>query len=103
MKIDVTEYEKKYTFELKPITQLCGQNIPKKSYILESIRRYFSAYKYSEERNKWRNNVKIDDELVGRKFFYGFISKRGSRSVDVDKMVEAKFDGGICQGTHAGI
>lgn len=52
MKIDVTEYEKKYTFELKPITQLCGQNIPKKSYILESIRRYFSAYKYSEERNK---------------------------------------------------
>lgn len=59
MKIDVTEYEKKYTFELKPITQLCGQNIPKKSYILESIRRYFSAYKYSEERNKWRNNVKI--------------------------------------------
>ena len=29
MKIDVTEYEKKYTFELKPITQLCGQNIPK--------------------------------------------------------------------------
>ena len=66
---DVTEYEKKYTFELKPITQLCGQNIPKKSYILESIRRYFSAYKYSEERNKWRNNVKIDDELVGRNFF----------------------------------
>lgn len=54
---------------MKPITQLCGQNIPKKSYILESIRRYFSAYKYSEERNKWRNNVKIDDELVGRKFF----------------------------------
>ena len=69
MKIDVTEYEKKYTIEFKPITKLCCQNIPKKSYILESIRRYFSAYKYSEERNKWRNNVKIDDELVGRKFF----------------------------------
>ena len=34
-----------------------------------ATRRYFSAYKYSEERNKWRNNVKIDDELVGRKFF----------------------------------
>lgn len=27
MKIDVTEYEKKYTLELAPITQLCGQNI----------------------------------------------------------------------------
>lgn len=69
MKIDVTEYEKKYTFELAPITQLCGQNIPRKTYILESIRRYFSTYKYSEEQNKWRNNVKIDNELVGRKFF----------------------------------
>lgn len=69
MKIDVTEYEKKYTFELAPITQLCGQNISKKTYILESIRRYFSTYKYSEEQNRWRNNVKIDNELVGRKFF----------------------------------
>jgi Zn-dependent M32 family carboxypeptidase len=48
---------------------LCGQNIPRKTYILESIRRYFSTYKYSEEQNKWRNNVKIDNELVGRKFF----------------------------------
>jgi hypothetical protein len=69
MKIDVTEYEKQYTFELAPVTQLCGQNIKKKTYILESIRRYFSTYKYQEERNKWRDNVKIDNKIVGRKFF----------------------------------
>ena len=58
MKIDITEYEKRYSFELEPVTQLCGQNIVKKTYILESIRRYFSTYKYSEEKNKWRDNFK---------------------------------------------
>lgn len=69
MKIDVSEYEKRYTFELDVVTQLCGQNIVKKTYILESLRRYFSTYKYREERNKWRDNVKVDNEVVGRKFF----------------------------------
>lgn len=69
MKIDVTEYEKQYTFELEPVTQLCGQNITKKTFILESFRRYFSTYKYQEERNKWRDNIKINNEMVGRKFF----------------------------------
>ena len=69
MKIDVTEYEKKYTFELNAVTQLCGQNIVKKTYILESLRRYFSTYRYPEEQNRWRDNVKIDNKLVGRKFF----------------------------------
>lgn len=69
MKIDVTEYEKRYTFELTAVTQLCGQNIVKKTYILESLRRYFGTYRYQEEKNKWRDNVKVDDKLVGRKFF----------------------------------
>ena len=69
MNVCVTEYEKKYTFELASVTQLCGQNIVKKTYIFESIRRYFSTYKYREEANKWRDNVKLDNENVGRKFF----------------------------------
>ena len=69
MKINVTEYEKKYTFELSAVTQLCGQNIVRKAYILESLRRYFGSYKYREDQNKWRDNVKVDNEAVGRKFF----------------------------------
>ena len=36
---------------------------------MESLRRYFSTYKYREEKNKWRDNVKINDEVVGRKYF----------------------------------
>ena len=69
MKVEVLEYEKKYSFELEAVTQLCGQNIMKKSYIFESIRRYFSSYKYREGKNKWRDNVKFDGELLGRKHF----------------------------------
>lgn len=69
MKIEVTEYEKIFSFELDTVAQLCGQNIIKKSYILESLRRYFGTYKYREEQNKWRDNVKINHETVGRRFF----------------------------------
>lgn len=69
MKIDVMEFEKQYSFDLAPVTQLCGQNILKKTYILESLRKYFSTYKYREERNKWRDNVTVDNKIVGRKFF----------------------------------
>ena len=69
MRIDISKYEKIYTFECEHITQLCGQNIQKKTYILESLRRYFSSYKYSEEINPGRDTVKIDGKEVGRKYF----------------------------------
>ena len=69
MKVDITEFEKIYTFELLPITQLCGRNIVKKSFVLESLKKYFSTYRYSEDSDKWRDNVKIDGKNVGRKYF----------------------------------
>lgn len=69
MNVEITEFEKSYSFELEPITQLCGQNVRKKNYILESLRRYFGTYKYTETKNKWRDNVLIDHECVGRKYF----------------------------------
>ena len=27
MNVEITEFEKSYSFELEPITQLCGQNV----------------------------------------------------------------------------
>ena len=69
MKVEITEFEKIYSFNLLPITQLCGQNIIKKSYILESFRRHFSSYKYKEGQEKWINNIKIDGSFIGRKYF----------------------------------
>lgn len=58
MNVEITEFEKSYSFELEPITQLCGQNVRKKNYILESLRRYFGTYKYTETKNKWSIPVK---------------------------------------------
>lgn len=69
MRLEISEFEKVYALELLPVTQLCGQNIRSKSYVVESIRRYFGTFKYQEEKNKWRDNVKLDGELVGRKYF----------------------------------
>lgn len=69
MKIEITEYEKRYSFELKPITQICGHNIQRKTYVLESLRKYFSNYKYPERKNKWRDNTFIDGANVGRRYF----------------------------------
>lgn len=85
MRVDITEFEKVYSFELLPITQLCGQNIVRKTYILESFRRYFSTYKYKEEQNKWRDNIKIDGAVVGRKYFEIFSIKNVSDIISAIK------------------
>lgn len=69
MIISVTRYEKRYELGLESVAQLCGQNVIRKNYIVESIIRYFGNYKYLEERNPWRDNVFIDGENVGRKQF----------------------------------
>ncbi|MDO4479342.1 MAG: CRISPR-associated protein Csn2-St [Lachnospiraceae bacterium] len=69
MKITIRDFEKTLSFNLDHIAQLCGQNIMKKTYICESIRRYFSSFKYSEEKNKWRDNVLFDNENPGRKAY----------------------------------
>lgn len=69
MRIEITEYEKSYTFDMQPVTQLCGQNVRKKGYILESLRRYFGTYKYADVKNKWRDNVLIEGQQIGRKYF----------------------------------
>ena len=69
MRFEISKYEKVYSFELDGVAQLCGQNIQSKTFIFESIRRYFGTYKYSEETNPWRDNIKIDGDVLGRKYF----------------------------------
>ncbi len=67
MKMHITDYEKLYEIELCCITQLCGRNIQLKNYVYESIRRYYGGYKYSEQQNKWRDNVFVNEVNTGRK------------------------------------
>ena len=69
MKLNVKDDVKEYEINLEPITQLGGQNIVKKSFILNSIRKYFSSEKYAEYEEHIKDNVFIDGELVGRKYF----------------------------------
>ncbi len=86
MKVEITEFEKRLSFELESITQLCGQNIQKKTYIFESLKKYFSTFKYSEQNNKWRDNVIIDDVLVGRKYFSVISIKSSSDLIQMIKL-----------------
>ena len=32
MNVEITEFEKRFCFELCPVTQLCGQNVPKMKF-----------------------------------------------------------------------
>lgn len=51
------------------ITQLCGINVQKKNNIIQNIVKYFSNTKYAEYEDKDDCVFKIDDEVVGRKYY----------------------------------
>lgn len=51
------------------ITQLCGINVQKKNYIIQNIVKYFSNTKYAEYEDKDDCVIKIDNEVVGRKYY----------------------------------
>lgn len=51
------------------ITQLCGINVQKKNYIIQNIVKYFSNIKYAEYEDKDDCVIKIDNEVVGRKYY----------------------------------
>ncbi len=51
------------------ITQLCGINVQKKNNIIQNIVKYFSNTKYAEYEDKDDCVIKIDNEVVGRKYY----------------------------------
>lgn len=55
--------------ELGEITQLCGTNLNKKRFIIDSIYKYFSGHRYTEYEENFVENVKIDNSQIGRKYF----------------------------------
>lgn len=69
MKMIVTKYPEKIEFEVIKVTQLCGQNIRRKQFVINSLAKYFSNEKYMENDEQYRDNVLIDDEQVGRNYF----------------------------------
>ncbi len=68
MKITILDNRELYEFDLNKLIQLCGTNVIKKEFIVSSIEKYFSNYKYYEYESAMINNVLINDERVGRDY-----------------------------------
>ncbi|MBN2287213.1 MAG: hypothetical protein JXQ26_08655 [Tissierellales bacterium] len=51
------------------LTQMLGYDGEKKEYIIESLRKFFSKYKYDDSEDYYTNNVSIDDMEIGRNYF----------------------------------
>ncbi len=62
---------KNHTFKipLERITQWCGRSIPQKTFIIDSVCKFFSAQKYAEFEDTYADNIQIDNETIGRKYF----------------------------------
>jgi len=69
LKLQVSQGTYQYDIELQQVTQLVGLNIKKKNYIIKSIVKYFSSSKYADYEVDLIDNIKLDMQEVGRKYF----------------------------------
>lgn len=69
MKVQICNKEKEYIINLMQLTQLCGVNFYIKDFIINSIYKYFSNGKYMEYEKNMEENIKIEDEKLGRNYF----------------------------------
>lgn len=69
MNLKIRDADEIYDINLSPITQLCGRNIQKKTFILESLAKYFSSSKYMEYESGNADNILVNGESLGRKYF----------------------------------
>lgn len=67
MRLVVKDRDKEYILKLQEITQLCGENIQDKKFIIDSLCKHFSSSKYAEHEEYMQNNVYFDGNEVGRK------------------------------------
>lgn len=69
MNIQIKDNSVVYEIDLEQITQLCGSDFTKKDYIITSLEKYFSNSKYASYEERYMDNVVINNENVGRKYF----------------------------------
>lgn len=67
MNLVIKGKKEKYNLRFDRITQLCGMNIPLKTFIIDSICKHFSSEKYREYEENMIDNVEIDGDIPGRK------------------------------------
>ncbi len=69
MKTIITNKNTEYIINLEQVTQLCGVAFDKKQFIIQSLCKYFSSSKYEQYENHMIDNIKINGEKTGRKYF----------------------------------
>lgn len=69
MNLRIKDADEIYDINLSPITQLCGRDIQKKTFILESLSKHFSTAKYMEYERSKADNILVGDQVPGRKYF----------------------------------
>ena len=67
MEVRIKNKNKHYEFDLRNINQFLGMNFRAKKFIVDSIVKHFSSYKYKEYEEEYIENVTIDGEVRGRK------------------------------------
>lgn len=65
----ILSIDDKYVLNMEGITQLCGISLQKKNYIIQNIVKYFSSAKFAEYEEMDNCIIKIDEEIVGRKYY----------------------------------
>lgn len=69
MELIIRNRQEEYEINLQPITQLCGLNLLKKKYILDSLCKHFSNTRYASYEEEMRENVYYAGGILGRKYF----------------------------------
>jgi len=88
MKITVKRNTLNIEFSLEQFTQLCGTNIKDKEYVIDSLDKYFSTSKYQDYDAKYIDNILVDEEDVGRKYFETAVIRNRSDILNLLKITK---------------
>lgn len=89
MKMDIKDIITTYKLNLEEITQLCGADIITKNFIIDSIDKYFGNKKYAEYDERFINNIEINGEEVGTKYFDKRIIRNRKDLIDEIKFTKS--------------
>lgn len=68
MNIKIINYNMELEFPIEPVMQMCGVNFRAKDFIISSLEKHFSTYRYKDYERKMVDNILYNDNPVGRKY-----------------------------------
>lgn len=69
IKLELRKKTKDYIIPLSFVSQWCGSNVICKNTIIDDLAKYFSNTKYAEYEVDMSDNIMLDGERVGRKYY----------------------------------